>query len=266
MRNESESFVLSRPITDFIIVGIDPSLVSSAVTWHKFDLNGNHIESKYLCFPQTEMLFKFLKNSSNVHSSRLSLDVDKDSNLRITRYCLYANEIKKFIIDDNENLSIYISIEDYALRALGRVYPLGEYGGILRYTLLNSYSVYPIYIRETDPITVKLMAGKGSSTKTDMYMEYKKILDSNSDSTANIDLDLFFEFYNKSKKSVSVTETSPFSDIIDSWWIARILKYELFVRWGFLSLKDLDEKVIHILNRTSKSYPVNVLSRSFLRI
>lgn len=270
-RNEHESFFLARPTTDYLVVGIDPSMSSSAVTIHRFSKDGVHAQSWYYFFPQTEAMYKMFKDDPNFTISRAVLDAPTDPELRFKRFSNIARDIHNFVFHPNigRNLPIYISIEDYALRAMGRVYPIGEYGGILRLALLNVFNEHPVYIRETEPLTIKLYAKGGDASKTDMYEAYDRMRQSGIE-TATLDLSKFLEEYEKRKKSGKkvkpVTETSPFSDLVDSWWIARILEQELIARWGFVQMRDLPERVLHILNRTTKTYPVNVLNREFLRM
>lgn len=243
---------------------------STAVSLFRYNKDHVLVNSKYFFFAQTEAMFKTYNRGavqiggSGMYCSRGVLDAPTDADLRFDRFTSIVKEVANFILSEKDIETTFISLEDYALRAMGRVYPIGEYGGILRTVLLN-LCINPV-IRENEPLTIKLLAKGGDASKTDMYTAYTKM----QVNETTLDMSAFIDEYEKrkakGKKVKPVTETCPFSDLVDSWWIARLLKNELMVRWGEWPLGMLSEQVVHILNRTTKSYPVNVLNRGFVRM
>jgi len=59
---------------------------------------------------------------------------------------------------------------------------------------------------------------------------------------------------------------NPKDNIIDAWWIAKLLLTELRLRRGLVMLKDLSEDAIKIFNRVTKSNPTNILATDFLDV
>jgi hypothetical protein len=58
---------------------------------------------------------------------------------------------------------------------------------------------------------------------------------------------------------------SPTSDIVDAYFISILLLLEIKLRKGIIQLRNLSEEEISIFNRCTKSNPVNILDRSFLK-
>lgn len=286
-RKESQSHIENRPQGPFLVVGIDPSMTSTAVTIHVYP-NGQNggseaslRRSEYLFIPSTATQAKaFLKGlEADVHSRKLNnqaslhcaveaLQIDTD--VRIRRFNEMSAIVANFIAgiaDFYGATSVYVSIEDYAMRANGMSYNIGEYGGILRSAVLKL--PYHVIIRESDPLTIKLFAVKGDAKKPEMAKAYEDLCELGLETTT-LSIEWFrIEHEAKAKakagkKQKQLEETSPVSDLIDSWWIAEVLRVELWVRWGWINHNKLDVRKLQVFNRTTSSYPVNVLNRSFL--
>ena len=56
----------------------------------------------------------------------------------------------------------------------------------------------------------------------------------------------------------------PLTDIVDAYFLAKLIWIELQVRSGEICLKDLPEHQILTFNRVTKAYPVNLLARPFI--
>lgn len=95
---------------------------------------------------------------------------------------------------------ILVGIEDYAMGAKGKVFHIGECGGILKHTLWKAgieFQTYP-------PTVIKKHAtGKGNAKKTDMYAQFMN--------DTKIDL--------KQLLQPNRLLGSPTTDIIDSYYI-----------------------------------------------
>jgi hypothetical protein len=53
-------------------------------------------------------------------------------------------------------------------------------------------------------------------------------------------------------------------DLADAYSAAKLIWTEYQLRNGLIDLKDLHEKEIQVFNRTTKSYPVNILGREWI--
>jgi hypothetical protein len=256
-------------------------------------MNGELLVSNYLFFPKTEKQWQAfckqdavgvgattmvrMSEKSYLHSVRTMLDFSDDQSYRIQRLSTAARTASAFVslFAATDCTRIYVSIEDYAMRALGRVYPIGEYGGLLREALFGVGRLFKIdvVLRESDPLSIKLFATKGNAEKGDMYRAYRDLVRSMNglSGTANFNPKFFLAEVANAKPSksgkpaVPAEELSPLADLVDSWWISEVMRTELWVRWGWLDASKLTEQRLHVLNRVTKSYPVNVLSRAFLR-
>lgn len=59
-------------------------------------------------------------------------------------------------------------------------------------------------------------------------------------------------------------DKNPRNNIVDAYFIAELLRKELLVRRGFLSLQDLPERTMECFLRTTKSHPVNIPAQKFI--
>jgi Holliday junction resolvasome RuvABC endonuclease subunit len=179
--------------------------------------------------------------------------VKKNSNKNIIFYKkeMFKNNIEKadWMIEQMINFSTtfgvvdYCGIEGYAFSASGRITDIAEFTGLVKYKLYELGWKIRLY----DPCSIKMYGtGIGNADKvkmTDCYME-----------KYNKDMDVSYLPLYK----------SPSSDIIDAYFIAKLLQIELKLRNGLVKLKDLSEVEIRIMNRVTKSSPVNLLDTPFL--
>lgn len=143
----------------------------------------------------------------------------------------------------------YIAIEDYAIKAKGRVYDIGEYGGLLRDTILRE--VPHSGFREHDPLSLKLFGAEmGNADKDAMVKAYT---------------DKFLENADWLDWSWITEAGSILTDLVDAHFLAELMRVEARLRHGYVNLHQLKEgRQIEIFNRVTKSYPTNVLGRPFL--
>ena len=57
---------------------------------------------------------------------------------------------------------------------------------------------------------------------------------------------------------------NPREDIIDAYFILKLLQAELKLRHGLIELKSLSVKQIQAFNRVTKANPTNLLDRDFI--
>lgn len=214
-----------------IICGLDLSMNGSGLFKLFLDDNLNIVDTDYMAFCSVKKHAndKVIYFKKNDYKDRYAINL------------WMCDKIKNFVKD-----SSYIAIEDYAFGASGNNFDIGEFIGYIKTYLYND----DYKIRLYDPNSIKKFAtGKGNSDKVSMYLSFKQ-------SEPNLLNDL--PIVNKGGG------VSPSSDIIDAYWISQLLLTELKLRKGLILLSSLDENVISIFNRCTKSNPVNILDRDFL--
>lgn len=104
-----------------------------------------------------------------------------------------------------------VALEDYAMRAKGQVFHIGENTGILKYKLWASGHITHVYA----PTAIKKSAtSKGTAKKEDMYAAFLK--------ETGVDLALAIGY---DKKEIA----SPLADIVDAYFVAKHHYYLGFV-------------------------------------
>lgn len=217
-----------------IIAGLDLSPNSSGLTKFELDNELNVIKSEYMGFTTVK------KNScENIHYYN-----PKHFNNYLDKVVWMKGKIQTFINDCS-----FIAIEDYAFSSVGKVFNIAEFAGIIKemaYNLLISIRLY-------DPNSIKIFAtDKGNCDKLSMYDAFEKLSVPYKHSMTHLP---------EVNKGNGV---SPTSDIIDSFFICELLLLELKLRKGLVYLKNYPEKVIKVMNRTTKSNPVNILAQDFI--
>jgi Holliday junction resolvasome RuvABC endonuclease subunit len=145
----------------------------------------------------------------------------------------------------------YIGIEDYGWISGGKsagVYQVGEVGGVLR---LGIYRDGGIKLRTYDPMSVKLArTGDGHASKEEMMkVAREELADYNTD------------FYNKLKEMPDKI----FEHIADAMAVSFLLRLELKVRRGEVTISDLEPHLVRVFNRVTKGMPMCILDRPFIQ-
>lgn len=224
------------------IIGIDQSLSHTAIT--VFKLKSFEIEDYEIYYTTDTKKSKSINfNSFNIHQILVSKSSGMTRILKIVESLIYQS----FFIKDGDE-DIYLALEGGAFSASGSLFNLGQLSGILQYISFKN----GINIREYEPTKIKLFAtGKGSGDKLPMLLAFQK-----EDSPLSREV---LSYYN----DVSV-KSPALCDIIDSYYIAKLLYTEILLRYGRISMKDLKLHEIEVFNRVSKKYNINLLSRPFL--
>ena len=227
-----------------IIVGIDPSINGSGVYKLILDDKLDSIEYSYLSFTSVKK-----RSDKNVlHWTNKGFRNYLDHN-----EFMYDN-ILEFISKDGE--PDYISMEDYAFAASGKTFHIGEFvGGLKRELYKKDYK-----LRFYEPTTLKMFAtSKGNADKVRMDDAYH-------DKDGNKDPNYFIS--NPPKDRVDLADMieykSPRTDIVDAYYLVKLLQLELKLRNGIELMSNLDTNTIKIFNKISKSNPTNILARDFL--
>jgi len=220
-----------------IIVGIDYSMSSPGLVKCELDDNLDIIRSDYAGY------------SSVLKTSKL------DSNITHFKKEMFNNNLDRFLKLSQLSIDFinswgtpdYVAIEDYAMGSnSGMNFTIGEATMAMKTLVYNSGSKFRLY----SPSAIKKFAtGKGNAKKFDMKDAYDKL---DHQSVGYFDLSHLPENKN------------PSEDIIDAYWIMTLLKTELKIRAGLISLKDLNLKQIEVFNSVTKGNPENLLTRDFL--
>lgn len=254
-----------------IFIGIDPSITSTAVVAIETDKEMENILRVrwYVRFKTKAALTKTLTRPGVMSLTNLkshtafSPDVEAvvgaqtpsvEHHLRFDRYRDSVAGILTFIdnvtIGIDHKTELYIAIEDYAIKANGRVYDIGEYGGMLRDMI--DRMIPRAGFREHDPLTVKLYgSNSGGSGKPEMIAAYEKFRSEQPPMSCP-------------DWSWVEEKGSVLSDLVDGYFLARLALTEAKLRHGRAQAHQLPGRQIEVFNRVTKSYPVNILARPFL--
>jgi hypothetical protein len=128
---------------------------------------------------------------------------------------------------------LIVNIEFYSYGSTGSSsYQIAEFTGILKMLLLKEDICLPDDIHVIPGPSIKMFAGKGNFDKFDMLHVYRELnIDNNKDEFAKFIIKNFDQLYKEKTvgkgSSIKKEVPSPYSDIIDSWWIAKYLEKEL---------------------------------------
>lgn len=213
-----------------IVAGIDMSENSPGV--YRFELDKDYAisASAFLAF-----------NGKNKKQYPGLINYDK--NLNFYDQCnLLHDHIFEFVKDAE-----YVAFENYAYGGSGDMTGLGETTGILR----NRLYLHGKKIRIYDIQGIKIFAtSAGNVKKEHMRVAFDNEVDPFRCEISAIGSDKVVE---------KIAE-----DIVDSYWIARLLHTEIQLRTGAVTLRQLPENKIRVFNRTTKTYPTNILDTEFL--
>jgi len=246
-----------------VIVGCDVSLNHGGFCW--FDSKGD--VSGYRFFHD---VMKFVKADPDhgIHTGMkkgkeetgLAYDLRRASNYRqlFQTHVIGSNVDADAVLGGDGPFQLrdsYFSIEGYAINqgksSTNRLLQIAELTGMLKDEVYQCGGKMRIH----DPMTVKLFACHGKATKMEMRA-----------AAANVDGFLLPDELFKVKKIKGKGEDldGPGTDVIDAYWLGKMLVTEMMLRSGILLMSDLPENQIKVFNRVTKTYPVNILARPFL--
>lgn len=159
--------------------------------------------------------------------------------IRFDSVCLWIESVLE------SNKPHLAGLEDYAVRAEQGAHFLGEIGGFTRLMLYRNRIRYRLH----DPITAKMFVTHDGTAQKDLVE--KCVFD-----RWGID----FSRFNSSEKNRQTSE-----DLADAYVMAKIVWTEFLLRQGKIRLDELHEKEIRVFNRTTKTYPINLLGREWIR-
>lgn len=235
-----------------MVIGCDISLNHGGFCW--FDVDGQVVEwkffhdvKKYISAEPTHGVFTGMKKRPDETSH--AYDVR-----RLVNYLGMFNSHVLCTHVPNRSGELYFSIEGYAIgqgsKNTNRLLQIAELTG----TLKNQIYTYGGLMRIHDPKTVKMYACHGSATKTVMR---------EAASQDGFELpDSLFKV--KKVKGKPDDLDGPGTDVIDAYWLGKMLVMELKLRAGEAKVSDLPPHQIQMFNRVTKTFPVNVLCRPFV--
>ena len=210
-----------------IIVGVDYSKNSPAAVKLIMNENFEIVEHRFIGFSTTKKGV-----TDNIHH------LIKKSFLDDIAQYLWVNDIlQDFILDDDVGVD-YVAFEGYAFGAKHRGFEIAEATGDMKRRVYEQGAWMRIY----DPMSIKMFAtGSGSAKKPDMAAAFEKV---------------------DSSERPQLSEVN--EDIIDAYWVTKLLQIELKLRSGQVHTKNLPEHQVRVFNRVTKTNPENILVRPFI--
>jgi len=151
-------------------------------------------------------------------------------------------------------VNMCFSIEGYAInmgsKNTNRLLQIAELTGTLKDFIYRCSGMMRIH----DPLTVKLFACHGKATK--LEMRKAAVFD------GLVLPDNLFTM--KKVKGKGEDLDGPGTDVVDAYWLGKMVVTEMKLRHGLILMSDLPENQIRVFNRVTKTYPVNILARPFI--
>lgn len=219
------------------VVGVDPSLNGSAVSWH--------IDGKLFAFQGWTATRKMYDKHKRV-LCYLKMPTRADAAQRQYRADLMATWILSAVAKArNMATSVYVAMEGYSMssRAQQGHLDMAEMIGSVKHMLWKS----GIPLRLYDPLSIKLAwTGDGSAEKEDMINACRR------------------EFIDLRGYIASENNTAPADNLADAILIGALLQKELDIRAGRLPLDKVGERIRAVMLRTTKSHPEAPITRKFI--
>tara|TARA_B100000900_G_C20561146_1_gene708959 strand:- start:402 stop:980 length:579 start_codon:yes stop_codon:yes gene_type:complete len=155
----------------------------------------------------------------------------------LTNIKKYAKKIKQNItgetfLDYNQEIQRYetiadwavdkvvgcsrIGLEGYAYNATGKIFHIAENTGVLKYKLYQKSLPVDVF---TPSVIKKFATGKGNASKEKMYESFLQ--------ETGVPLNSFLGMSRQKTEPQKIK--SPVSDIVDSYYICKFLRYEIIV-------------------------------------
>lgn len=228
------------------IAGLDVSPTSTGCVKFELDDQFNIVKIEKMGFKEVSKTSK--ESYTDVHIYR-----EHQFLTFYHRLSFMLPKIEAFLIDVD-----YVSLEEYAFAATGKITMLAELCGNIKYRLFETGKKIRFY----DPQTVKIFAtGKGNAKKPDMYDGYL---------TVPYKEDLSYlpqiKVHTRGKNAGLRNKDgiSPLSDIVDAFFICDILRHELGLKALVMSLNTVSSECKRIMTRTTKATKVDLLHQPFI--
>jgi hypothetical protein len=234
------------------ILGIDSSPTSTGLVKFTLDEALEIINIEKLGFCSYEIP---KKKSFDAPTYKDIVCYDKDRYDFFNRTLMISEHIFQFVSGCD-----YAIIEDYAFSGSGDMTQISEFCSVIKFFLLNQCTK----IRLVSPLQNKQFAtGSGVADKGDMY---DAIL--SSEHLAKLDIEYLpkipVHVRGKNVGLRNASGISPLSDIIDAFWLVKLLHEELQIRKGTKTLSDLIPKHAHVLSHTTKNNKLPLYKKEFI--
>lgn len=155
------------------------------------------------------------------------------------------------VLEGDEPPILICVFEGYAIGSKSsRLFENAELTGVIKHYLVDYQGNAMCSLRVHDPDSVKLFAvGNGHAKKRDVYQQFVE----------ETQTSVYYK-EDKSKKDFD----GPGTDIADAYFLARLGWLEVQLRKGCISLQEIPENWIRVVNRVTKTYPINLLDRPFV--
>jgi Holliday junction resolvasome RuvABC endonuclease subunit len=183
---------------------------------------------------------------SKVHGVRVPKMKSKDKPTQhMERLAFVRKVIERWIKATTPD---FVAIEDYAFAAGGAgKHSTGETGAAARLTLWDAGIPYRLH----DPGTPKMFAAHNGNAKKD---QMKAAV-----------LERWGQDFDRFDQGGASKDTTTSEDLADAFAIAQLCHLEAELRAGRATLEGRHEKEIQVFNRTTTAFPVNVLSREWIK-
>ena len=215
------------------IAGLDISLTSPGIVIFELNDNLEIVKSEWFAFTKVIKEYKLYPNNIFLYNHI------KGSYLN--RSIFIRNAIWSKIFDCE-----YVALENYSFGSKGKSFHIGEFTGLIKMLAYENDKKIRLY----DIQEIKIYGTKhGDGDKVRMEDEFEKRED-------KIDL-------SKLPPSRPKHESIK-GDVIDAFFVAKLLHTELLIRKGKTLIYNYGEHVIRVFNRTTKSEKENLLVRDFI--
>lgn len=217
------------------IAGLDLSVTASGIVIETVDDDFNIIDVEYFSWSPTK---KYDSERTPWHRS-------SDFSDKYERNIFYADYICSKVSD-----CTYISVEDYAVDAQGKVFDLAEFEGLVKTRLYAEGKILRFYSPKSNK---KFFSGNGNNNKLRMFEQG------------------FVPWKEKKPDLSNLPEVdkpdgkSPTSDIIDAYALCEFLRTEIKLKAGKIQLNDLDKKQQECFTTVSDDAPKGLLAKEFLQ-
>jgi hypothetical protein len=233
----------------FFVVGADVSVNHSALV--VLDQDGEEVFTRYLT-PMVKDVKKSLGGERLPKTSKEDSDRAAYAQRRLCWLAGYYSSLADQISDEAMVRGvdfIYVSLEDYAYAAVGKTFHIGECGGLWKIVC----SSQGFRLRLHDPTAPKMFAtGRGNASKIEVREGA---------------IEKWRDEYGFDRFPIgppSKPEDGVQGDVVDAYVLARMGLTEVWLRDGEVHTRDLPEEERKIFNRTTKTFPTNILSRNWL--
>lgn len=234
-----------------IIAGLDLSPTSSGITKFILDEDMKILDIQKLGFCAYTVP---KKKEFKVPEYKDIISYEKEKYDFFNRTIMMDEYIFDFIKDVE-----YAAIEDYSFSSGGDLTQISEFCSQVKFQLLRQGTKVRLYA----PSQIKQFAGKGNFQKPDMEEAFFKLDGLKIDITELPEIPIYTR-----GKFVGLKHPqgiSPRSDLIDSFFMVKLLHTELLVRNGKVSLESLDKNHSHVLIHTTENNKIPLIKRDFIQ-